>query len=166
MTLKEKAKAIREKLKAEGIKASVRKSRGSAINVDIKDLSADRKRVEEVARQFERINRCEYSNEILAGGNDFVFVQYDYDTLTAEREKYLPLAEKIIAERSPRYCYTVAETNGKQFMFWPGNTTALDSLVMNTDERQREWEHGAYNKHALAEGLAIIDNAHGLGLLG
>ncbi len=165
MTLKEKAKVIRKQLKEAGIKASVRMGRGSAIDIDIKDLGVSKDRVEGIVRKHERIHRCEYSNEILSGGNDFIFVQYDWEAMRDEREKYLGLAEEILNNRQARYCQTVAEKEGKTFLFFPGTTEALDALVLNTEARQREWQHGAYNKQALAEGLAIVDNVHDLGLL-
>jgi len=164
-TLKEKAKTIRKELKQRGIKASVRMSGGGAINIDLKDLTVNKEEVEEFAKQFESIRRCEATHEILEGGNDFIFVQYDWDILTEARDNYLDLAEQIIADRDPRYCPVIAEVEDKRFMFFPGNSQAMDALVMNTYERQREWQYAAYNKYALAEGLAIIDHRYNLGLL-
>lgn len=55
------------------IKFSVRKSSGSAINISYTD-GVPTKEVEKYVRQFESIDRCEYTGEILLGGNDYVFV--------------------------------------------------------------------------------------------
>jgi len=74
-SLVEKAKEIRKILKKEfpGVKFSVRKSSHCAINISYKD-AIPVKFVEEHVRQFESIDRCEASGEILSGGNDFIFV--------------------------------------------------------------------------------------------
>ena len=76
----ERTKEIRTKLKeAHGItsrQVSVRIRHGSSINIDINDPSVDIKEVENIAKGYESVDRCEFSGEILAGGNTFVFVDY------------------------------------------------------------------------------------------
>lgn len=77
MYLKETAKAIRKALKENfpDVKFSVRKGSGSSSAIYVR-YSADvaEKEVALVAREFESIDRCEFSGEILSGGNTFVFV--------------------------------------------------------------------------------------------
>jgi hypothetical protein len=74
-SLVEKAKEIRKILKVNfpGVKFSVRKSTHCSIDVSYSD-AIPVKQVEEHVRQFESIDRCEVTGEILAGGNDFIFV--------------------------------------------------------------------------------------------
>lgn len=82
---------IREELKAIGIKprqVSIRRD-GSSANVTIKDLSVEYDKVNEAAHKFEKIDRCEYSGEILCGGNRFVFVDYDWRVESAAKETEL-----------------------------------------------------------------------------
>jgi len=165
-TLKEKAKEIRGILKEKGIKASVRMSSGSAIQIYIQDLAADYEVVREIARSFENISRCEFSGEILSGGNDYVFVRYDYDTLKEASKNYMNLAEQYLAEieeGNGRYFIPIAEFQGNEFLLAPDR--GGPTLIMNTDERQRAWGYAAYNKQSLADGLAVIDARYELGLL-
>ena len=80
MTTSETAKAIREELKNRlGLNrksVSVRKNRGSAVYVEILDPEVCIEKVEEIANNYESYQRCEATQEILQGGNTFVFVRY------------------------------------------------------------------------------------------
>jgi len=166
LTLKEKAKTIRGILKEKGIKASVRMSSGSAINIYIQDLAVDYEEVRAIARSFEKIDRCEYTHEILAGGNDFVFVNYDYEVLNAEAQKYNEAADQYmeeLEEGNGTYYIPVAEREGNEFLIAPDPGGA--TLILNTDERQRAWTHTAHCKEALAKGLAIIDARYELEMI-
>ena len=49
-------------------------------------------KIEAIAKKNEHIDRCEFSGEILCGGNTFVFVNYDYNLKLTEE-----LIEKIEA---------------------------------------------------------------------
>ena len=165
-TLKEKAKEIRGILKEKGIKASVVMRSGSAINIYIKDLGADYEAVREIAQSFENIRRCEYTHEILSGGNDFVFVNYDYDVLREVSKKYIAVAEQYLAElgkMKDSYLLTISERGNDVVLLAPdpGGPT----LIMNTNERQRAWQYSAHNKESLANGLSIIDARYNLGLV-
>jgi hypothetical protein len=92
MTSTERAKEIRKVLKTKGWnsrKVSVRTRLGgysAAIHVTIKALDISSDEVESLVERFERVRRCERSHEILAGGNTFVFVNYDRATEKARRE--------------------------------------------------------------------------------
>jgi len=80
------SKAIRNALKAEGYTSrmvSVRQASGS-VRVEIKDADIDFASVKDIAESFESIRRCEVTQEILRGGNTFVFVSYANDA-TLER---------------------------------------------------------------------------------
>ena len=83
MLTKEKASVIRKGLKAHGWNArqvSVRSPHGS-LYITIKDAAVPKSVVERIAQQFETIHRCDYSGEILSGGNTFVFVDYSSEAL-------------------------------------------------------------------------------------
>lgn len=85
----EAAKTIRTKLKAMGLgqkQVSVRSesySGGSSIRVYIKDVTIPKAKVEAVANEQQEVHYCEYTHEILSGGNRFVFVDYDYEAMRA-----------------------------------------------------------------------------------
>lgn len=79
LTCAERTAKIRAALKSElGASArdiSVRISGGS-IRVDIRSCNFRKSDVERIAYQFQSIDRCKTTGEILSGGNTFVFVQY------------------------------------------------------------------------------------------
>lgn len=83
------ADKVREAIKGLGYNSrqvSVRKDNGTSVEVRIKDVTVDFEAVDRAAHQFEKVDRCEYSGEILCGGNTFVFVQYDYKVEQAVRD--------------------------------------------------------------------------------
>ena len=90
----EQAKIIRNNLKKEmGLnsrKVSVKSAYcgySTKIDVVIKDLSIDIKKVEKIANEFYSVDRCERTGEILQGGNTYIFCKYDWELEQAERER-------------------------------------------------------------------------------
>lgn len=96
---KTKAQEVAAKLKAIGITNKQVSCRGdyNSINCRVKDLSIDLEVVKNIAEEYEKIDRCEYSGEILAGGNTYVSVTYDYDTERehSKSEKFQQLKAEI-----------------------------------------------------------------------
>lgn len=95
------AALIRADLKSElGLTArqvSVRTSRGSAVNIEIKDPTADFAQIEAIASRQEVIHRDGFG-EILGGGNTFVFVHWSTEARTERASRHLSSATKAIAE--------------------------------------------------------------------
>lgn len=85
-------KEIKQRLKEKGFdvsKISVKKSRGGycdAFYITIKSPYINKRAVERVVRGFENYERDERTLEILAGGNTFVFVNYDYHVFDEIKE--------------------------------------------------------------------------------
>ena len=80
----ERAKQIRKELKEKlgfNSKHVGVNTKNCSINVKIKSLESWCKmtEIEEIASQYESIDRCEFSGEILSGGNTFVFVSLDWE---------------------------------------------------------------------------------------
>lgn len=85
---KEVAKQIRDGLKVLGLSSrqvSVQADSNGA-NVRIKDFSVNFNQVKELAKQFEEIRRCEYSGDILSGGNTYISISYDWQAEKALKE--------------------------------------------------------------------------------
>jgi hypothetical protein len=78
--IKDLKKRIRDGLKAAGYnsrKVSVTEEPGGleyCMNVRIKDDGVDAEKVKEIAEKERKVDRCEVSGEVLAGGNTYVFV--------------------------------------------------------------------------------------------
>lgn len=87
MNTVEKAKAIRSELKEtfKGVKFSVRTKKysgGSSISINWTDFPAA-SAVEEITSKYESISRCEYTGEILSGGNTYI---HTYNTWSEDME--------------------------------------------------------------------------------
>jgi len=178
MTAKEKAKIIRKELKKQlGVtnrQVSVR-SRSSgydeAIDIEIKDLTVNKMKVEEIASKYEYIRRCEYSGEILAGGNTYVFVRLDYDALSKAKEELLEVAREIIDDNKDllgkNESKTIVVNGDLEVIYSPLNGYDAELGLYRREEVNEEgmdtfWilhnieRRAAYNEHVLAEALAIF----------
>lgn len=94
MHTKESTQQLRSELKAAfpGIKFSVRMHRGSSVNVEWTDGPTE-KEVEAISNQYERVSYCEMTNEILSGGNSFVFCKREYSAETYQNAVKAALAK-------------------------------------------------------------------------
>lgn len=92
----EDAAAIRKALKAQGITSrqvsvvAENFSNGSAVNILVKAPGISVATVKEIAEPFERIRRCDYTGEILSGGNRYVSIAIDHVPLDARAETFMP----------------------------------------------------------------------------
>ncbi len=93
------AQKVRSDLKAElGLSSkavSVRKTNGGSVRVTIRTLGVSRDAVETIARRVQEIRRCEFSGEILEGGNTFVFIDFDDSIFDGLVDDYLASVEEI-----------------------------------------------------------------------
>lgn len=93
---KELAKALNVKFND----FSVTQPRYSSIQIDIKTL-VSKSAVKAIAQKYEKIDRCEATGEILAGGNTFVFVDYDLRKATIDSALMAQLEQVI---ENANYC--------------------------------------------------------------
>lgn len=102
-TTVDRAAQIRATLKAKGWSSrlvSVRSesfSMGSAICVEIKSADVPIQAVKAIAQQHERIDRCEFSGEILSGCNRYVSVDYTWEARDVLASRYIGVVEQAIA---------------------------------------------------------------------
>ena len=83
------AQTIKKELKENGIKeVSVRDNHGH-VNIEIKSNKIDIEKVEEIAGKYESYQRDEATQEILCGGNTFVFVTYSDSIYNKEEARNL-----------------------------------------------------------------------------
>ena len=99
---KERSAAIRAELKKLGYNSkqiSVRSGDcgySDYTNIRIKDMAIRINDVKKVCKAFESVDYDEYTGEILAGGNCYISVDYDYDALEEARKNELPKVEELI----------------------------------------------------------------------
>jgi hypothetical protein len=95
------AKQIRAALKAKGWNSKAvsvrvdRYSMGSSIHVKVKSPDVDMATVKAIAERYQRVDRCEYSGEILSGGNRFIFIDWDSDLVSAQMDELTPILEQL-----------------------------------------------------------------------
>lgn len=157
MTNKEMSKAIQEKLKAAGVPRAAYSIRvrycgySESVRIDVKDLAVSIYEVKRIALQYQSIDRDERTGEILEGGNTYVFVQYDFDTLEAAQEKYLAQAEGVYGHG---YAEVMTHANGNTLLYLdtePGE----GFLYLKGENGMKRFYCRSANK--VAEGIAIFE---------
>lgn len=95
---------MKAKLKESGIdtkQVSIREKNGgysSAYYVKVKSPYIDLDEVERKVKGFESYERDERTNEILEGGNTYVFASYEDDIFDNVIQEHLPKAQKVMEE--------------------------------------------------------------------
>lgn len=102
MDNKELSKAIRDDLKAAGIARkdySIKTSYpgySQSCHIYIKNPLVRSSVVENLVKKYESVDRDERNGEILAGGNTYIFVQYEYGLFDNVAIELLPIAQEVI----------------------------------------------------------------------
>ena len=102
MTNKELSTAIINDLKAAGFNRkdfSIRSYYAGyeqACRVEIKNPLIRLSEVEDITRKYRQVDYDERCQEILAGGNTFIHVQYEYGIFDNVAKDLEPIAEKVI----------------------------------------------------------------------
>ena len=119
----------------------------TAIHITIKDLSIDLDQIRDATMHLEKVDYCEASHEILAGGNTFISTQYDWEKKDAAVEALKPLAEKIykldgVVYKTPEY----------YIYFWKENPHMPEFIMEHetgsifSDDRDCKFQaHNAYH---------------------
>lgn len=103
------AQQIRADLKAAGFKLSDISVKSSfpgyeeVVTVEIKNVFISLETVEKIARKYHEVAYDERCQEVLAGGNTFVRVRYNYESENAAISGLLPFASEIIDKNLTAY---------------------------------------------------------------
>lgn len=156
LTLKEKVAQIRKELKAEGITNKMASVRGKyvlydeSITITIKDITVSRKKVEEIAKKFEEIERDYYAMEILAGGNTYVHVDFDWQVLEEAKKDFMEIAEKIYNDSQDygeNELYRVAENNNKVAFYQAHYSNGNPPTISLSEIKVIKDEYGEFNSY-------------------
>lgn len=104
---------VRAALKEAGYnqrRVSVRQRSTGSVKVEILDPSANVEQIESIAKKFESVDYCSHTQEVLSGGNTFVFIQVSDAVRAAWAAPYLEVAKVAIASvpaEETRYGYNV-----------------------------------------------------------
>ena len=104
------SKEIKKYLKENGIDTENISVKGStcgyseSYEITIKDININIEKVRELLKTFESYETDERTGEILEGGNTYIFVNYDYNTLKLANEKYNDIVLDIINKKLKEHC--------------------------------------------------------------
>lgn len=104
------SKEIKNYLKENGIntkKVSVRElpcGYSQSFQITIKDSNIDIEEVSKLSQRFKSYETDERTGEILQGGNTYIFVEYDYNTIKEINQKYNDVVIDIIKENLKQHC--------------------------------------------------------------
>lgn len=169
----EATKAIRNELKKCGYsnrKVSVKHEYcgySSSIRVVVKDLSINLAWIRKIAYRYKDIDYDEVTQEILEGGNTYVFVDYDYTILeeaTTEKEaEAKKILDSIKDVRSGSFCQVLAENDLYTTNLYKGDnvgykeTLAVIRFTPKTENSQPQPSIFIYYPRDLASYLALND---------
>lgn len=185
MDRKEIAKAIRAELKENGItNKQVGVTSKSAlyddvVRVNIKDLKVSYNLVNTIASKYKLISYDQANGEILAGGNMYINIQFDYESILKAKKDYLQKAEEIITQ-GEKYkeneSMTVFEKNNLTILYqskWCNGNPPSISL----NEKPEGWEketcycltnikrHDARSIESISEALLMFSCQYGIDIL-
>ena len=166
MTNKEMSMEIREKLKAAGIPKSAYSIRvrycgySTAIDVKLKDLGINADRVTKVLLHYRHVDWDERCMEILAGGNTFTNVEYDYNVLETAAKENMGRAKEIMAMDVPLFeGVKIADwsRNGHEheLLWFKGDNVVVSRKKGGSSCGNRR--HYAGGAHSMAEALAMFN---------
>lgn len=118
------AKTIRDALKSElGLNSRQVGVRSGSCSVDvtIKDPTVKKSTVKAIAERSEHISRCSVTQEILSGGNTFVFVGYSDAARETMAAPYLAATKAAGADIQGRSISPVGETGYGLSDVYPGS---------------------------------------------
>jgi hypothetical protein len=159
MTYKEKRKAIAKALKDAGYnsrRVSIR-SKGNSFRLIIRCGDVDPDQVERIARNYQTIHRCEATQEILSGGNTFVFVDWDRNVKLAigEQSMYRELLTKEVLSEATDFQgvsigpFTFFQSHPNQWTMWVEDNGDRHHIAL-------DWRTGEIS----TESIANVELAH------
>lgn len=146
-----KTEEIRKALKEMGYNSrmvSVRNERGgydSSITLVIRDAKVNYSKVEEVAKSFKKIDRCEVSQEILCGGNTYVWIRVEDAVEKAWASEFIPQITSALEELEKKGESYGVKINEQFIVF-----KQRPGVVKIWDEKKDMWMNLDYMIHDLA----------------
>lgn len=140
----------------------VRKSYGGyskSLYITIKNIEISKKEVEcLVNSQFSKVSYCEITQEILAGGNTFVFVEYDEDTFDELVESKKTEAEQLYKELKtlPDWGELCIEHKGYK-LYLSNNRGSFPTYTIHSTEANYHCSNRIYSAKDIAYALATLE---------
>lgn len=132
----------------------------SKMQVTIKDFRINKKQVEGLLSKFKEVDRDQRTGEILLGGNTYVFVEYDWQTLDNLIKEKLEEAREIFNKSKGQVVIEAAKNESKILYF---NKEAGRLFIEDPSNHEKQPSRWASDEYAIAEGLAFFEITKTLG---
>lgn len=186
MDRKEIAKTIRKELKENKITnkqvsvTSKSATYDNVIRVNIKDVNVSYKLVNEIANKYESVSYDQANGEILAGGNTYVHVEFNYDAIQEAKQNYMQKAEELMEKNkncSANESVTVASKDNLTILYQPQWCNGSPSSI-GLYRKPEGWEkencycltnikrYDAQCAESIAEALLMFACQYGIDVLG
>jgi copper chaperone CopZ len=113
-------------------------SMGSSIDIEIKDPAVDIREVRNAADSKEKIDRCQYTGEILSGGNRYLSVKYGSKAAETFAAANVETFARLLSDLPP-----VGSTTGGPEVVIDGKTLVVFRLNGGRDLIVRDCSEGA-----------------------
>ncbi|WP_449456015.1 hypothetical protein [Streptococcus suis] len=159
------AKGVKQFLKLHGYNPKdfgVRKANPGyerSLYITIKNIAISKKEVEALVNsQFSKVSYCEITQEILAGGNTFVFVEYDEDTFDELVESKMKEAEQLYNELKalPDWDSLHIENDGYN-LYLSNNRGSYPTCTIHSAEANYHYSNRIYSVQDIAYALATLE---------
>lgn len=179
LSIADKAKLLRSDLKKFGWNSKQISVTGkyvaydSVLKIRIKDLNISKVAVEKIANQFSSIDYCETSGEVLEGGNTYVNIDFDWESLKLKAADYLDFCKDIYSKHFNKNDWstsgvTIFENDLYKIIFWNrdqfSHTPSITLSKIHTYSANGEtWKSGtqvtgycANSPEQMANGMAFF----------
>lgn len=159
------AKGVKQFLKLHGYSPKdfkVRKSYGGyskSLYITIKNIEISKKEIENLVHpQFSKVSYCEITQEILAGGNTFVFVEYDKEAFDEFVESKMKEAERLYKELKslPDWDGLHIEKDGYN-LYLSNNRGSFPTYTIHSTEANYHYSNRIYSVQDIAYALATLE---------
>ena len=159
------AKGVKQFLKLHGYNPKdfrVKKSMPGyekSLRITIKNIAISKREIEDlVYPQFQKISYCEITQEILAGGNTFVIVEYDENAFEELVESKQQEAKKLYKELKslPDWRSLHIEKNGCD-LYLSNHKGSFPTCTIRDVKKQLHYCRTIYNTYNIACVLATIE---------
>jgi len=145
---KEIRKQMKKELGYNAKQVSVGSKNGNC-TFTIRDAKVNKGKVKEFANNFEKIDRCQMTGEILLGGNTFVNVYSTDEVKNVWAAKYIDTIKAAVAKLEPGATHG-KKVEGLEAYVWNGHWKGTMHIsVDNSTSYDRNIDEGGYRELAL-----------------
>ena len=163
--MKNTAKVIREELKKVGynnklISVKTKLGMEETIKITIKDTSISIKEIEEIANKHKSVRYDDNMQEqILAGGNTFIDISYDYKIMNKSSKNYFDRCKNIIEDNKyNKFLAEIYKDENVKVLYSNKINSGIEHLKVEIQKETYNYCANTYKK--MAEAIIMINANH------